>query len=215
MSRAGRDAADSSGPGRNRRVDSASEAVAPPAATDPAVVYTEDGWSWAWIFAAPLVCAAAGAFEWLTGAPIHWLMLSVCALATAACHAVMIAATRIHGRVRLTDSTYWQGTEELPLELVAGVLPEPVEGSRLLGELREVPRRRGEVGLLLTSDTAVRAYARHPEALATAFAAHVGRASAPEWMVSAAGAADDAEGTSPQNPLHDNFLDDDEREHDT
>lgn len=153
-------------------------AIAPPA-TDPTVHYAEDGWSWGWLAAAPAGCTAAGVFEWLTGAPVHWLMLTVCALATAACHAVIIAATRIHGRVRLTDTTFWQGTEELPLDLVAGVLDTPDEGARLLGELREVPRRRGEVGLALHSQSTVRAYARHPQALAAALTERVGRALSP------------------------------------
>lgn len=163
----------------------------PPLASDPAVRYAEDGWSWAWVFAAPLACLGAAGFEWLTGAPIHWLMLTVCALASAACHAVMIAATRIHGRVRLTDSALWQGTEELPLSLVAGVLPEPVEGSRLLGELREVPRRRGEVGLRLHSDAAVRAYARRPQQLRAALVALVGTAPRPTGGPDSADPLDD------------------------
>lgn len=152
----------------------------PPRATDPAVRFAEDGWSWAWVLAAPLACLAAAGFEWITGAPIHWLMLTVCGVASALCHAVMIAATRIHGRVRLTDTALWQGTEELPLDLVAGVLDEPVEGSRLLGELREVPRRRVEVGLRLHSDAAVRAYARRPQQLRAALVSLVGTAVPPD-----------------------------------
>ena len=66
------------------------------------ILYAEDGWSWAWILAAPAFCAAAAGFELATGAPVHWLMLTVCAIATALCHGVMIAATRVHGRVRVT-----------------------------------------------------------------------------------------------------------------
>lgn len=143
--------------------------------------YREDGWSWAWIVAAPLFCVAAGVFEWATDAPVHWLMLTVCAVATALSHAVMIGATRIHGRVRLTDTTYTQGTEDLDLDRVAEVLPLPAaptgrfggpaptpaswESARTLGELREVPRRRQAVGLRLDSGAEVRAWGRDGAAL--------------------------------------------------
>ena len=143
------------------------------------ILYAEDGWSWAWILAAPLFCLAAGLFEVVTGAPVHWLMLTVCAVASAACHAVMIAATRVHGRIRLTPTAYYQGTEELELARVATVLPpaageaESWQSARTLGELREVPRRRGAVGLRLDSGAEVRAWGRRPERLREALAGAV------------------------------------------
>ncbi|HJE90658.1 MAG TPA: hypothetical protein K8V11_06585 [Dietzia timorensis] len=143
------------------------------------VFYAEDGWSWAWILAAPIFCAAAGLFEVATGAPVHWLMLFVCALGTMITHGIMIAATRVHGRLRVTDESLWQGTEELPYVEVDGVLPEPIEGSRLLGELRTVPRKRGEVGIKLADGSLVRAFARDPEALSDALVPHVGTAEPP------------------------------------
>lgn len=137
------------------------------------VLYAENGWSWAWILAAPLFCAAAALFEVLTGAPVHWLMLTVCAVASALCHGVMIAATRVHGRVRVTPTVYIQGTEELELDQVSEVLPLPTAGeaepswerARTLGELRDVPRRREAVGLRLNSGAEVRAWARDGAAL--------------------------------------------------
>ena len=137
------------------------------------VLYAENGWSWAWILAAPLFCAAAALFEVVTGAPVHWLMLTVCAIASALCHGVMIAATRVHGRVRVTPTVYIQGTEELELDRVAEVLPLPTtddpeaswEEARTLGELRDVPRRRSSVGLRLDSGAEVRAWARDRVAL--------------------------------------------------
>lgn len=145
-------------------------------------LYAEDGWSWAWIFAAPLFCLAAGLFEVLTGAPVHWLMLTVCAVASALCHGVMIAATRIHGHVRVTETTYTQGTEELELVEVAEVLPpsgddDPEaswESARTLGEMREVPRRRQSVGLRLENGGEVRAWARDATALRAALVTAVG-----------------------------------------
>ncbi|MBB1036453.1 hypothetical protein G6025_00340, partial [Dietzia natronolimnaea] len=33
------------------------------------ILFAEDGWSWAWIFAAPLFCASAAVFELVAGAP--------------------------------------------------------------------------------------------------------------------------------------------------
>lgn len=146
--------------------------------------YREDGWSWAWILAAPLFCLAAGLFEWVTEAPVHWLMLTVCAIASALCHAVMIGATRVHGRVRLTATTYTQGTEDLDVDRIAEVLPPPPaptgrfggparpeaswESARTLGELRDVPRRREAVGLRLDNGAEVRAWARDAAALRAA-----------------------------------------------
>lgn len=154
------------------------------------ILYAENGWSWAWILAAPLFCAAAALFEVVTGAPVHWLMLTVCAIASALCHGVMIAATRVHGRVRLTPTSYFQGTEELELERVTEVYPLPTgnpdeqswQSARILGELREVPKRRGAVGMLLDNGAEVRAWARRPEALREALAGAVadGPDSAPD-----------------------------------
>lgn len=160
-----------------------------PAAARPGVepegpiLYAEDGWSWAWILAGPVFCAAAAVFEVVTGAPVHWLMLTVCAIATALCHGVMIAATRVHGRVRVTPGMYIQGTEELELDRVEQVLPLPVAGepeaswetARTLGELRDMPRRRAAVGLRLDNGGEVRAWARNRAAL---HAALVGAVSA-------------------------------------
>lgn len=161
-------------PGRNR----------PGAEPEGPLLYAEDGWSWAWILVAPLFCTAAGLFEWLTDAPVHWLMLTVCAIATALCHGVMIAATRVHGRVRLTPTAYYQGTEELDLIHVEQVFPPAGEGeaswqtARTLGELREIPRRRGAVGLRLDTGAEVRAWCRRPAALRAALVGAVGAAGA-------------------------------------
>ena len=148
------------------------------------ILYAEDGWSWAWILAAPVFCAAAALFELVTGAPVHWLMLTVCAIASALCHGVMIAATRVHGRVRLTPDVYIQGTEELELDRVEQVLPLPAAGepeasweaARTLGELRDIPRRRAAVGMRLDNGGEVRAWARDRAALHAALAGAVGAA---------------------------------------
>lgn len=146
------------------------------------VLYAEDGWSWAWIFAAPLFCASAAVFELVSGAPVHWLMLTVFGIASAACHGVMIAATRVHGRVRVTATAYTQGTEELGIENIAEVRPLPGEGipeaswetARTLGELSEIPRQRRSVGLLLDNGGEVRAWSRNPVALHAALVTALG-----------------------------------------
>lgn len=161
----------------------ATEPVGPRPGVEPEgpILYAEDGWSWAWILAAPLFCLVAALFEVVTGAPVHWLMLTVCAVASALCHGVMIAATRVHGRVRLTPTVYVQGTEELELERVRRVLPladddseASWETARTLGELREVPRRRGAVGLRLDTGGEVRAWCRRPRELHAALVGVVG-----------------------------------------
>jgi len=159
----------------------ASEPNRPGSEPDGPVLFSEDGWSWAWILAAPLFCAGAAVFELATGAPVHWIMLTVCGIASAMCHGVMIAATRVHGRVRLTPTTYTQGTEDLELDRVEKVFPLPGdepeaswETARTLGELRDVPRRRGSVGLRLDTGAEVRAWTRDPAALHAALEAAVG-----------------------------------------
>lgn len=177
----------------------ASEPRHPAAKSDGPVLFSEDGWSWAWIFAAPLFCAGAALFEVATGAPVHWGMLTVCAIASALCHGVMIAATRVHGRVRLTPSTYTQGTEELGLDRIEEVLPLPDneqpeaswETARTLGELHDAPRRRGSVGLRLDSGGEVRAWTRNPAGLHAALTAAVGAAG------SGNAATDHTDGTAP------------------
>ena len=160
-------------------------------AVGPDVLFAEDGWSWWWLLAIPLFCLGAGLFEWATGAPVHVLMLLVCAVASTACHAVMIVSTRVHGRVRLTRESLTQGTEELPVHRIAEVLPAPAEPTgrfggptsepcswetaRTLGELRELPRRRTAVGLRLASGAEVRAWARDADALRAGLVEVVGR----------------------------------------
>ncbi len=175
--------------------DPTAELPAEPPAGPSTVHFAENGWSWAWILTAPLLCLAAGVFEWATGAPVHWIMLSVCAIACAMSHAVMIVATRVHGRVRLTDTSFTQGTEELELSEIAAVLPaaevptgrfggpghtpQSWETARTLGELRDVPRRRTSVGLRLRSGAEVRVWARDAATLYTALHAAVGPAGEP------------------------------------
>lgn len=137
------------------------------------ILYAEDGWSWAWTLAAPAFCAAAAVSELAAGGPVHWLLFTVFAIATALCHGVIIAATRVHGRVRLTPDVLLQGTEELELRRIEEVLPLPAaddpeaswQTARLLGELREMPRRRAAVGLRLDTGGEVRAWSRDPAAL--------------------------------------------------
>lgn len=148
------------------------------------LLFREDGWSWAWIFAAPIFCGVAGLLSVLMGSPVHWVMLIVCAVATMLCHAVMIAATRVHGRVRLSETAYMQGTERLELDDVAGVFPPPQQASaesgrfgggqrqtmaweeaRTLGELRQLPRRRDAIGLELVGGGLVRIWARDTDRL--------------------------------------------------
>ena len=154
------------------------------------VLFAEDGWSWAWILCIPVFCLGAAVFEMVTGAPVHWLMLLVCGLASTVCHGIMIAATRVHGRIRLTGSTLTEGTEDLPVDRIAAVLPaapEPTgrfggpapeeqswETARTLGELRQLPRRRTAIGLRLDSGAEVRAWARDHAALRAALTSVVG-----------------------------------------
>lgn len=159
------------------------------------LLFREDGWSWAWIFAAPFFCVIAGLLSLLMGAPVHWVMLTVAAVGTMLCHGVMIAATRVHGRVQLSESAYLQGTERLDLDAVAGVFPPPPaeppregrfggpqravmawEEARTLGELQSMPRRRTAIGLELASGALVRIWAKDADALRAQLTPLVGAA---------------------------------------
>ena len=148
------------------------------------LLYAENGWSWWWVLATPVFCLAAGLFEYATGAPVHTLMLLVCALGSAASHSVMILSTRVHGRLRLTSTTLTQGTEALPVSRIVEVYPpaagpegrfggpeppiQPWQEARTLGELRELPKHRTAVGLRLDTGAQVRAWARDADALRAA-----------------------------------------------
>lgn len=156
------------------------------------LLYAEEGWSWWWVLATPAFCLSAGLVEYATGAPVHTLMLLVCALGSAGSHAVMILSTRVHGRLRLTTSTLTQGTESLPVSRIVEVYPpavepegrfggpeppvQPWQEARTLGELREVPRNRTAVGLRLDTGSQVRAWARDDTALRAALQRAVGAA---------------------------------------
>ena len=68
-----------------------------------------------------------------------------------------------------------QGTERLRVDDIVRIYPEPKgpdvpkwQSARALGELTGVPRRRTGIGLKLTNDRTVQAWARKHEALRAA-----------------------------------------------
>jgi hypothetical protein len=147
----------------------------PPAnASDTAVdpLFHEVGASWYWVLTGPLCALGMLWMEISSGlgtkpiVPLAFLVLVSGFLS------IQIKAARIHASVELTEDTLRQGTEELPVEqilrvhqelpvsLKSGREPHKWQSARALGELTGVPRGRIGIGLKLTEDRTVQAWAR-------------------------------------------------------
>jgi len=171
--------------------DSRENSERPAAVANP--LYTEAGASWLWLLAGPaaglvmvLVQNRAGVGLQL-GVPVMFMVLVSGFLA------LQVKAARVHTSVELTDETLREGTETLPLNEIVSIYPEPEntvraagfmdkwqgralgisasgplekwQTSRALGELSGVPKGRTPVGLRLTGNRYVQAWARNPDAL--------------------------------------------------
>ena len=137
---------------------------------DP-VVFSEPGARWRSVAYGPLLCLIVLILELIFGrGPVHWFGLTFCAVLLAGFVTLQVVAGKRHVSVELTDTALRQGSETLPLDSVARVLPEhdeeswdedPWQSSRALGELTGVPRRRTGVGLKLRDGAMVQAWAKN------------------------------------------------------
>ncbi len=143
--------------------------------TQPEVLFYEQGASWYWLLAGPASGVAMALIQMSSGYGIQLLVPGIFFALVTGFLAIQIKAARIHTSVELTPDDLRQGTERLRVEDIVRIYPEPKgpdlpkwQSARALGELTGVPRRRTGIGLKLTNDRAVQAWARKPEALRAA-----------------------------------------------
>lgn len=156
-------------------------------------IYSESGASWLWVLAGPvaglvmvLVQVRAGV-GLQPGVPLMFMVVVSGFLA------LQVKAARVHTSLELNADALRQGTETLPLTEILSVYPEPENSvkaagfmdkwqgralgvsasgplekwqtARALGELSGVPKGRTPVGLRLTGNRYVQAWARNPDVL--------------------------------------------------
>lgn len=141
----------------------------------PEVLFYEQGASWYWLLAGPAAAVAMALIQLSSGYGIQVLVPGIFFVLVTGFLAIQIKAARIHTSVELTPDQLRQGTELLSVDDIVRIYPEPKgpdeakwQSARALGELTGVPRRRTGIGLKLTNDRAVQAWARKHEALRAA-----------------------------------------------
>ncbi|MCX4098774.1 hypothetical protein [Nocardia sp. alder85J] len=146
--------------------------------------FAEPGARWRSVAYGPVLCLVVAILELVLSSRVHWFGLVFCAALLAGFVALQVVAGRRHISVELTDTTLREGTEVLPLERIAAVLPErdpdswddeEWESARALGELSGVPRRRKSIGLRLQDGGLVQAWARDHRRLRAELGATLGR----------------------------------------
>ncbi|MQY30203.1 hypothetical protein [Nocardia aurantia] len=144
------------------------------------VRFAEPGARWRSVAYGPILCLLVVFLELGLHSRVHWFGLAFCAVLLAGFVALQVVAGRRHVGVELTDTELREGTEVLPLERIAEVLPErdpdswddeEWESARALGELSGVPRRRRGIGLKLLDGSLVQAWARDHRRLRAELAA--------------------------------------------
>ena len=138
----------------------------------PEVLFYEQGASWNWLLAGPAAAVAMALIQLSGGYGIQLLVPAIFFVLVTGFLAIQIKAARIHTSVELTPDHLRQGTERLSVDDIVRIYPEAKgpdepkwQSARALGELTGVPRRRTGIGLKLTNDRAVQAWARKHEAL--------------------------------------------------
>jgi hypothetical protein len=138
-------------------------------------LFYEQGARWYWLLAGPASAVAMALIQLSSGYGIQLLVPGIFFVLVTGFLAIQIKAARIHTSVELTPEYLRQGTERLSVGDIVRVYPEPKgpdepkwQSARALGELTGVPRRRTGIGLKLTNDRAVQAWARKHEALRAA-----------------------------------------------
>ena len=138
-------------------------------------LFYEQGASWYWLLAGPVSAVAMALIQLSSGYGIQLLVPGIFLVLVTGFLAIQVKAARIHTSVELTPEYLRQGTERLGVGDIVRVYPEPKgpdepkwQSARALGELTGVPRRRTGIGLKLTNDRTVQAWARKHEALRAA-----------------------------------------------
>ena len=159
------------------------------------LLYTETGASWLWLLAGPVAGLVMVGVQFRAGMGLRLGVPAMFMLVVSGFLALHVKAARVHTSVELTGETLREGTEALPLSEIVSIYPEPDntvrsaglmdkwqgralginasgplekwQTARALGELSGVPKGRTPVGLRLTGNRYVQAWARNPDALRT------------------------------------------------
>lgn len=156
-------------------------------------IYAENGASWLWLLAGPAAALAMVAVQYRAGLGLRLGVPLMFLVMVSGFLALQVKAARVHTSVELTGTTLREGLEVLPLEQIQTIYPEPENSvkaagfmdkwqgralglhasgplekwqtARALGELSGVPKGRTPIGLRLTGERYVQAWARNPDAL--------------------------------------------------
>ncbi len=140
--------------------------------TAPKRLFYEPGASWSWLAAGPAAAVAMVLIEIWSGAAVSLVVPAIFLVLVSAFLGIQVKAARIHVSVELTEDALRQGAETILVREIVKVYPEAEnheasgkdlarwQSSRALGELIGVPRGRVGVGLKLTGERTVQAWAR-------------------------------------------------------
>ena len=161
--------------------------------SDGPPLYTENGASWLWLLAGPAAGLVMVLVQLRAGVGLQFAVPVMFMVMVSGFLALQVKAARVHTSLELTAQALRQGSETLPVSEIASVYPEPEntvraaglvdkwqgralgvsatgplekwQTARALGELSGVPKGRTPVGLRLTGDRYVQAWARKPDVL--------------------------------------------------
>jgi len=147
-------------------------------AGQPEPLFFEAGASWSWLLFGPVSALVMVFIGYWTGAGFQPLIPLMFLVLVTGFLGIQVKAARIHTVVELTPQSLREGTEILPVDQIVAVCPDPEDGrrgpkqkwqeARSLGELSEIPRGRTPLGLKLTQDRYVQAWARDAAGLRAA-----------------------------------------------
>jgi hypothetical protein len=143
----------------------------------PEVLFYEQGASWWWLSAGPAAGIAMALIQLSAGYGIQLLVPAIFFALVTGFLWIQVKAARIHTSVELTPDHLRQGTENIRIDDIVRIYPEPEgpeepkwQSARALGELTGVPRGRTGIGLKLTNDRGAQAWARKHRQLRAALA---------------------------------------------
>lgn len=156
-------------------------------------IYSESGASWLWLLAGPAAGLVMVLVQLRAGVGLQFAVPVMFMVMVSGFLALQVKAARVHTSLELTAEALRQGTETLPVNEIVSIYPEPEntvkaaglvdkwqgralgvsatgplekwQTARALGELSGVPKGRTPVGLRLTGNRYVQAWARNPDAL--------------------------------------------------
>lgn len=162
---------------------------------DERPIYAESGASWLWLLAGPVAGLVMVLVQYRAGVGLQFGVPVMFMVLVSGFLALQVKAARIHTSLELTPAALRQGTETLALNEIVTIYPDPEntvrsagfidkwqgralgvsatgplekwQTSRALGELSGVPKGRTPVGLRLTGNRYVQAWARNPDVLRT------------------------------------------------